>query len=88
MAEFETGNLDHLSILVQLPASEVAAMTLSEGIRFEVQYVPNTISRNALYPILKHPIFFATLALRVGDRLRKLRASSLDAMPDGRRNRS
>ena len=39
VAELENGNLDHLSFLVQLPASEVAAMTLSDGIRFEVQYV-------------------------------------------------
>jgi hypothetical protein len=39
VAEFENGNLDHLSFLVQLPASEVAAMMLPDGIRFEVQYV-------------------------------------------------
>tara|TARA_R110002110_G_scaffold143462_2_gene332315 strand:+ start:2634 stop:3593 length:960 start_codon:yes stop_codon:yes gene_type:complete len=39
VAELENGNLDHLSFLVQLPASEVAAMTLPDGIRFEVQYV-------------------------------------------------
>lgn len=39
VAELENGNLDHLSLLVQLPASDVAAMTLPDGIRFEVQYV-------------------------------------------------
>lgn len=39
VAELENGNLDHLSFLVQLPASEVAAMTLPDGIRFEIQYV-------------------------------------------------
>ncbi len=39
VAELENGNLDHLSFLVQLPTSEVTAMTLPDGIRFEVQYV-------------------------------------------------
>ena len=39
VAELENGNLDHLSFLVQLPISEVTAMTLPDGIRFEVQYV-------------------------------------------------
>ncbi|WP_431197663.1 TniQ family protein [Shimia thalassica] len=39
VSELVNGNLDHLSFLVQLPTSEVTAMTLPDGIRFEVQYV-------------------------------------------------
>ncbi|MEP1612713.1 MAG: TniQ family protein [Roseobacter sp.] len=39
VAELENGNMDHLGFLVQLPASQVTAMTLPDGIRFEVQYV-------------------------------------------------
>lgn len=39
VAELENENLAHLSFLVQLPTSEITAMTLPDGIRFEVQYV-------------------------------------------------
>jgi|OM-RGC.v1.007258276 hypothetical protein len=39
VAELGNVNLGHLSLLVQQTASEVTAMTLPDGIRFEVQYV-------------------------------------------------
>lgn len=44
VAELENANLAYLSFLVQLSATDVAAMTLPDGIRFEVQYVSQHVT--------------------------------------------
>ena len=96
VAELGNVNLGHLSLLVQQTASEVTAMTLPNGIRFEYQYVSQhdfqkragcTLQTPGL--VLRHWRFvWATTCERCGRELVPLHSADAEIDPEKMKRRA